>query len=198
MIRGFLPGSGSRILVCSIPDPGSASKNFNPKKWFLSTQKYDPGFSSRIRILIFHPSPIPGSKRQRIPDPGSATLVCLTPSPSLYLGGVDVGGQDVAHPVGTSHVLPVHEEADIVRLLVVHPPEVLPVHGGRDGVPRVYFALHGSESGAPRDVLACPDPCNRRKIRLIEGNAKCRHQKGLCGRCLSARGPEPHTPPLTH
>jgi hypothetical protein len=31
---------------------------------------------------------------------------------------------------------------------------------------------------------------NRRKIRLIEGNAKCRHQKklpmkGRCGRCLS-------------
>ncbi len=39
------------------------------------------------------------------------------------------------------------------------------------------------------------------KIRLIEGNAKCRHQKnrpvkGLCGRCLSFWRPEPHpTPP---
>jgi hypothetical protein len=34
----------------------------------------------------------------------------------------------------------------------------------------------------------------RRKIRLIEGNAKCRHLKkltvqGLCGRCLSVSGP---------
>jgi hypothetical protein len=44
----------------------------------------------------------------------------------------------------------------------------------------------------------------RRKIRLIEGNAKCRHLKkcplkGLCGRCLSVRGPGPHTPhPHTH
>jgi hypothetical protein len=39
-----------------------------------------------------------------------------------------------------------------------------------------------------------------RKIRLIEGNAKCRHLKslllkGLFGRCLSVWGPEPHTPP---
>jgi hypothetical protein len=42
------------------------------------------------------------------------------------------------------------------------------------------------------------------KIRLIECNAKCRHLKncpvkGLCCRCLSVWGPEPHTPPpLTH
>ncbi len=42
----------------------------------------------------------------------------------------------------------------------------------------------------------------RRKIRLTEGNAECRHLnnlpvKGLCGRCLSVWGPEPHIPPLT-
>jgi serine/threonine protein kinase len=41
----------------------------------------------------------------------------------------------------------------------------------------------------------------RRRIRLIEGNTKCRHLKkftckGLCGRCLSVWGPEPHIPPL--
>ncbi len=35
-------------------------KHFNPKKLFLSSRKYDPGCSSRIRIL--YPS--------RIPDPG--------------------------------------------------------------------------------------------------------------------------------
>ncbi len=44
---------------------------------------------------------------------------------------------------------------------------------------------------------------DRRKIRLIEGTSKCHHLKywpvkGLCGRCLSVWGPEPHTPPLTH
>ncbi len=38
---------------------------------------------------------------------------------------------------------------------------------------------------------------HRRRIRLIEGNAKCRHLKkltckGTCGRCLSVWGPEPH------
>jgi hypothetical protein len=42
----------------------------------------------------------------------------------------------------------------------------------------------------------------RRKVRLIKGNAKCRHLtnlpgKGFCGRCLSVRGPEP-PPPLSH
>ncbi len=52
---------------------GSASKNlsiFNPKKLFLSSQKYNPGCSSRIRILIFfiHPwSWIQGVKK----GPGS-------------------------------------------------------------------------------------------------------------------------------
>ena len=47
---------GSRIRTVSIPDPGSASKNLSiltpkkQKKWFLSSRKYDPGCSSRIRI----------------------------------------------------------------------------------------------------------------------------------------------------
>jgi hypothetical protein len=39
-----------------------------------------------------------------------------------------------------------------------------------------------------------------RKIRLIEGNSRCRlltnlSVKGLCGRCLSVWGSKPHTPP---
>jgi hypothetical protein len=45
-----------------IPDPGSASKNFNPKKWFLSSRKYDrivhPVSGSR---LFTHP----GSRGQK-------------------------------------------------------------------------------------------------------------------------------------
>jgi hypothetical protein len=48
----------------STPDPGSASKNLSifPKKRFLSFRKYDPGCSSRIRILPFtHP----GSRGQK-------------------------------------------------------------------------------------------------------------------------------------
>jgi hypothetical protein len=62
-----------RIRLFSIPDPRSEFfypgsqirikefKYFNPKKWFLSSRKYDPGCSSRF----------PGSKRHRarIPDP---------------------------------------------------------------------------------------------------------------------------------
>jgi hypothetical protein len=48
------------------------------QKRFLSSKKYDPGCSSRIRMLTFsHPrSRIQGSKRHLIPDPGSATLAC--------------------------------------------------------------------------------------------------------------------------
>jgi hypothetical protein len=50
-------------------------KYFNPKKWFLSSRKYDPSCSSRIRILIFYPSRIPDSGVKKAPDPGSATLL---------------------------------------------------------------------------------------------------------------------------
>ncbi len=68
----------------SIPDPyffhpGSwilikEFKYFNPKRWFLSSRKYDPGCSSRIRILIFYPSGVPDPEVKKAPDPGSATL----------------------------------------------------------------------------------------------------------------------------
>jgi hypothetical protein len=78
---------GSRIRLLSIPDPGSELspsrilikefKYFNPnksKKWFLSSKKFDPGCSSRIRMLTFSH---PGSRIQVgqkgtqswIPDP---------------------------------------------------------------------------------------------------------------------------------
>jgi hypothetical protein len=64
-----------------IPDPGSdffhtgswicikEFKYFKSKKLFLRSRKYDPGCSSRIRIPIFYPSRIKGSKRHRLPDP---------------------------------------------------------------------------------------------------------------------------------
>jgi hypothetical protein len=45
---------GSRIRTVSIPEPGSSSKNLSiltpkkAKKWFLSSKKYDLGYSSRI------------------------------------------------------------------------------------------------------------------------------------------------------
>jgi hypothetical protein len=82
------PGCLSRILIFSIPDPRSkrfriririkAVKYFNPKKWFLSSSKYDPGCSPWIRVLIFfYPSRIQGSKRHRIPDPGPQNCIYL-------------------------------------------------------------------------------------------------------------------------
>ena len=68
----FILDPWSRIQIFSIRGPGSwicikEFKYFNPKKWFLSSQKYDPGFPSRIRIPDLNPDflPIPD------PDPGS-------------------------------------------------------------------------------------------------------------------------------
>ncbi len=51
--------SGSRIRLKEF-------KYFNPKKWYLSTHNYDPGFSSRIQI------PDPGVKKA--PDLGSGSI----------------------------------------------------------------------------------------------------------------------------
>jgi hypothetical protein len=71
-LLGFHQCCGSGMFI---PDPGSEFfpsrisikefKYFNPKKWFLSSTKYDPGCSSRIHLGYR----IPGSKRHRIPDP---------------------------------------------------------------------------------------------------------------------------------
>ncbi len=74
----FILDPWSRIWIFPIPDPGSRMrikefKYFNQKKWFLSSQKYDPSFTSRIRIpnldpdFLPIPDPNPGSQ---IPNPG--------------------------------------------------------------------------------------------------------------------------------
>jgi hypothetical protein len=74
----FIPDPGSRIQIFYIPDPGSRMrikefKYFNQKNWFLSSQKYDLSFPSRIRIpdldLDFLPIPDPNPGSQ-IPNPG--------------------------------------------------------------------------------------------------------------------------------
>ncbi len=57
-----------------IPDTGSELKHFNPKI-VSSSRKYDPGCSSRIRILIFYPTPIPDPEVKKALDPGSAILL---------------------------------------------------------------------------------------------------------------------------
>ncbi len=64
--------AGSEFFPSRIQDPHwKIFKYFNPNNRFLSPRKYDPGCSSRIRILIFYPSRIQGSKTAP-PDPGSA------------------------------------------------------------------------------------------------------------------------------
>ncbi len=56
--------------------PGSRIRLFSSRIRLFPSQipalrNYDPGCSSRIRILNFYPSRIQGSKRHRIPDPDS-------------------------------------------------------------------------------------------------------------------------------
>jgi hypothetical protein len=66
------PGCLYRIRIFSYPGSRIRLKEFkyfNPKKWFLSTQKYDPGFSSQIQILIFYPSRILDPGVKKAPDP---------------------------------------------------------------------------------------------------------------------------------
>jgi hypothetical protein len=72
----WIPDPGSEFFPSRVQDPGSASKNlgiFTKKKWFLSSQKYDPGFPSRIRIRDLDPDflPIPDPDPvSQIPNPG--------------------------------------------------------------------------------------------------------------------------------
>jgi hypothetical protein len=72
----FLP-SWIRIRNLSAdPDPATQiNADPDPEPWFLSSRKYDPGCSSRIRILNFDPSQIPEPVVKKTPDPGSATLL---------------------------------------------------------------------------------------------------------------------------
>jgi hypothetical protein len=84
----FLQCCGSGMFIpdpnFSIPDPNcfhprsririKKFKYFNPKILFPRSRKYDPGCSSRIRILIFHTSRIPNAGVKKAPDPGSVTL----------------------------------------------------------------------------------------------------------------------------
>ncbi len=68
----FHPGSEffpSRIRIFPSRIRIQKFKYFNRRKWFLSSRKYDPGCSSRIRILTFCPSLDSGSRGQK--DTGS-------------------------------------------------------------------------------------------------------------------------------
>ncbi len=71
--------------------------------------------------------------------------------------------------------------------------------------PFLWFVLCFSMHSSATILVILPWSCVQmhRMIRLIEGNAKCRHLKnwpikGLCGRCLSVWGPEPHAHPPLH
>jgi hypothetical protein len=61
----FHPGSRIRIFPSRICI--KEFKYFNPKKWFLSSRKYNPGYSSRIPDPdpYFLPNPYPGSRGQK-------------------------------------------------------------------------------------------------------------------------------------
>jgi hypothetical protein len=97
----------------SIPDPGSTSKNFSiiTQKMFLSSRKYDPSCSSRIRILTFDPSQT--QRPKKAPDPGSTTPHF---DPTL---GLTCVGLDVALALWLEHLEPL-----LLLLLVRVAPEV--------------------------------------------------------------------------
>ncbi len=103
VLRNADPGCLSRIRLFSIPDPVSkrfldtgsafASKNFCilTQKLFLSSRKYYPGCSSRIRDHGFYPFriPNPGVKKApdyglRIPYPGSDYATLITNLPTWF------------------------------------------------------------------------------------------------------------------
>jgi hypothetical protein len=71
----WIPDPGSKFFPSRIMDSGSASKNLSiltKNKWYLSSQKYDLGFPSRIRIPDLEPdfSPIPDPYPvSQIPNP---------------------------------------------------------------------------------------------------------------------------------
>jgi hypothetical protein len=65
----FHPGSRIRHFLSRIHI--KEFKYFNPRKWFLSSRKYNPGCSSRI--LTFYPSRIPDPGVKKAPDPGSGS-----------------------------------------------------------------------------------------------------------------------------
>jgi hypothetical protein len=82
--KGWNNSVADRGCLYRIPDPNFSHprsricikefKYFNPKKWFLSSRKYDLGWSSWIRILIFLPIPVLAVKKAPDPGSGSATL----------------------------------------------------------------------------------------------------------------------------
>ncbi len=69
-IRDVFPDPGSDFFPSQILDPGSASMSLSilTQKRLLSSKKYDPGCSSRIRILTFY------SSRIRIRNTASLSL----------------------------------------------------------------------------------------------------------------------------
>ncbi len=76
LFSSWIPDPGSEFFPSRILDPGCALKNssiLTNKIWFLSSQKYDPSFTSRIRIPNLDPAflPIPDPNLgSQIPNPG--------------------------------------------------------------------------------------------------------------------------------
>ncbi len=94
-------------------------KYFNPKKWFLSSGKYDPGCSSRIRIMTFYPSriPDPGSRGQKGTGSGSAKLV-FTRASRWQGGNPDGKTRRGANPTKTASTLTYRTDMHLKHLVL--------------------------------------------------------------------------------
>jgi hypothetical protein len=78
-------------------------KYFNQK---IVARIYDPGFSSRIRILIFYASRIQFTKRHRIPDPDPQHCSLDV---KLCRSGTGRGAGGAGHRLGQEEVAPLHQ-----------------------------------------------------------------------------------------
>ncbi len=87
-IQEVKPDPGSEFFYSGsrIPIHIEELKYFEPKKFFPSPRKYDPGCSSRVRIpdpdLDFLPIPDHGSSGQK--NTGSGTLEKTRPAVGIY------------------------------------------------------------------------------------------------------------------
>ncbi len=91
LFSSWIPDPGSEFFPSRILDPGYALKNLSiltKKKWFFSSQKYDPSFPTWIRIPDLDPDflpildPNPGSQ---IPNPG----IKKAPDPWFWIPDLD-------------------------------------------------------------------------------------------------------------
>jgi hypothetical protein len=112
----FIPVPGSEFFPSRIRI--KESKYFNPIKLLLSSRKYDPGCSSRIRILIFYPSRVPDPGVKKAPDPGSGSARLILTCGEHVEEYVEWDGD----PQVAEDLHPAQHRLLLLHVRVLHPP----------------------------------------------------------------------------